>query len=483
MKKLAQLLPDTTLDADLAARDVSGIAGDSRKILPDFLFFAVPGVKADGSEYAADAARRGALAMVCEAAPASPPPGLACIIVADVRAALSQAASLWHPRQPGTIVAITGTSGKTSIASFVRQIWMRLGFQAASIGTLGIVSPRGAHYGTLTTPDPLALHESLGQLAAEGVTHLALEASSHGLDQRRLDGVRLAAGAFTNLSRDHLDYHGTFEVYLAAKLRLFNTLLQPGQPAVIDADCDVADQVISACRARGLHVFTVGVRGQDLAIVSARPDGFATQLTLTHAGHEYSVRLPLAGLFQSANALVAAGLCIATGGKAEAVLAALEHLVGAPGRLEHVGTHNGGQVFVDYAHKPDALAKALQALRPFVHKSLIVVFGCGGDRDAGKRPIMGEIATRNADVVIVTDDNPRSENPALIRSAILAKAPDALEIGDRAQAIRTAIQMLGAGDVLLIAGKGHETGQIVGDKVLAFSDHEAAQQVMKELQK
>lgn len=478
MKTLAELLPGVGLAPELAVQHATGLASDSRKVQPGFLFFAVPGAKADGGVYATDAAARGALAMVAEGDVLAPMP---CIEVPDVRASLAHAAALFHPRQPGTIVAITGTSGKTSIASFVRQIWTRLGHQAASVGTLGTVSPQCAHYGTLTTPDPIGLHESLGQLAAEGVTHLAIEASSHGLDQRRLDGVRLVAGAFTNLSRDHLDYHGTFEHYLAAKLRLFDTLLQPGQPAVVDADSDVSQQVIDACHARGLRVFTTGLRGQDLQLLASRPDGYATQLNLVCGGQEYAMRLPLAGLFQTANALVAAGLCIATGSEAGAVLAALEQLTGAPGRLEHAGEFRGGQIFIDYAHKPDALAKALQAVRPFVRQSLIVVVGCGGDRDVGKRPIMGEIATQNADVVIITDDNPRSEDPAKIRAAVLARSPDALEIGDRREAIRTAIHMLREGDLVLIAGKGHETGQIVGDKVLAFSDHEVVADVLGEL--
>lgn len=481
MIKLAALLPATTLAPALAGLDVAGLASDSRLIQPGFVFFAVPGAKADGGIYVADALKRGALAIVGETAAATP--DLALVPVPDVRTALSQAAAVFYPRQPQTIVAITGTSGKTSIASFMRQIWTRLGHSAASVGTLGIVSPKGEHYGSLTTPDPVSLHRQLDELAGEGVTHLALEASSHGLDQHRLDGVRLSAGAFTNLSRDHLDYHHTFEAYLAAKLRLFEALLQPGQPAVIDADSEAAAAVMAACTRRGLQLFTTGARGHDLRLVEARPDGFATRLKIACAGRQYSVRLPLSGLFQTANALVAAGLCMATGSPVAAVLDALEHLTGAPGRLEHVGTHERGQIFVDYAHKPDALAKALQALRPFVRKSLIVVMGCGGDRDPGKRPIMGQIASENADVVIVTDDNPRSENPAAIRAAILAKAPDALEIGDREQAIRTAIRMLSEDDLLLIAGKGHETGQIVGDKVLPFSDHGVVAQVLKELRK
>ena len=488
MIKLGALFPDAKLAASDAARAVTCLTGDSRSVVPGSVFFAMPGSKAHGLAYAASAVAQGAVAIVAETDPGMGLGQAALVLTRDVRSALAHAAALLHPRQPATIVAVTGTSGKTSIAAFVRQIWTRLGHQAASIGTLGVMAPSGEKYGSLTTPDPVTLHESMAQLAAEGITHLVMEASSHGLDQRRLDGVRLAAGAFTNLSRDHLDYHGNFEVYLAAKLRLFELLLRPGQPAVIDADSEAAAAVIAACQARSLQVLTTGVRGQDLMIIESRPEGFATRLTLAHRGKdnqkvEYRLRLPLAGLFQVSNALVAAGLCIATGCDAATVIAALEHLVGAPGRLEHVGAHERGQIFIDYAHKPDALAKTLEALRPFVRKSLIVVFGCGGDRDPGKRAIMGEIATRCADVVIVTDDNPRSEDPASIRRAILAQAPHALEIGDRAEAIRRAIRMLSEDDLLLIAGKGHETGQIVGTSILPFSDHDVVANVLKELKK
>ena len=478
---LGQLFPQNALAAADAGRTVNGLTADSRKTRPGFVFFAVPGTKSDGLEYAGQAEAQGAAALVAEGIDINKFNGMALVRVTDVRSALSAAAARFYPRQPEIIAAITGTSGKTSVASFARQIWAQAGLAAASVGTLGIVSPKGENYGSLTTPDPVSLHQSLDELAGEGVTHLALEASSHGLDQRRLDGVRLSAGAFTNLSRDHLDYHHTFEAYLSAKLRLFEVLLQPGQPAVIDADCEVAGQVTAACEARGLKVFTIGLRGHDLRLLEARPDGFATQLSIVHGSARYHIRLPLAGLFQTSNALVAAGLCISAGSDPGTVFKALESLQGAPGRLEHVGTHKGGQIFVDYAHKPDALAKALQALRPFVHRKLAVVAGCGGDRDPGKRPIMGKIAAEFADLVIITDDNPRTENPALIRAAMLAGAPGAAEIGDRAEAIRHAITALEDGDVLLVAGKGHETGQIVGDKVLPFSDHEAVARVLKEL--
>jgi UDP-N-acetylmuramoyl-L-alanyl-D-glutamate--2,6-diaminopimelate ligase len=294
-----------------------------------------------------------------------------------------------------------------------------------------------------------------------------------------LDGVRLAAGAFTNLSRDHLDYHETKEAYLDAKLRLFRELLPDGAPAVIDGDSDVAPRVIEAARARGLSLYVVGRRGGALRLIDAERDGFSSRIVVEHCGRAYPLRLPLPGDFQVSNALVAAGLCMATGADPETVFAALERLEGAPGRLERVGDKDGAPVFVDYAHKPDALEKALAALKPFVAGRLAVVFGCGGERDAGKRPMMGAIAARAADLVYVTDDNPRSDDPAAIRAAILAAAPGAREIADRGEAIRVAIEALGPGDALLIAGKGHETGQIVGDRTLPFSDAETARSALE----
>ncbi|HLI21906.1 MAG TPA: UDP-N-acetylmuramoyl-L-alanyl-D-glutamate--2,6-diaminopimelate ligase, partial [Stellaceae bacterium] len=407
------------------------------------------------------------------------------IEVADARRALALAAARFFPSQPETIVAITGTSGKTSVAAFTRQIWLALGHSAASLGTIGLVSPSGATSGALTTPDPVKLHQTLDDLARSGVTHLALEASSHGLDQRRLDGVRLAAGAFTNLSRDHLDYHAGMEEYLAAKLRLFEHLLAPNRPAVIDADSDAAGRVIAASLARGLKVVSVGRNGNFLRLLDSVAEDFATRLAIEHEGRTYRVNLPLAGDFQAKNALVAAGLALATGGAPDRVFASLEKLEGAPGRLELVGRRRNAPIFVDYAHKPDALDKALRALRPLVRKNLVVVFGCGGDRDPGKRPIMGEVAARLADEVIVTDDNPRSEDPAAIRRAILAGAKaisgaEISEIGDRGQAIAHAVGALQEGDVLLIAGKGHETGQIVGDRTLPFSDQQCVRAALKD---
>ena len=479
--KLSDLpLTGAAFDPRFAGVDLTGIASDSRKVERGGLFVAVPGTKADGLSFVPQALANGAAAIMAERA-ADLPAGVAMIVVPNVRRALALAARAFFPRQPGTIAAVTGTSGKTSVAAFTRQIWASLGFNAASMGTVGVVSAKTNTYGSLTTPDPIELHRMLDQLAGEGVTHLALEASSHGLDQHRLDGVRIAAGGFTNLSRDHLDYHPSIEAYLAAKMRLFGDLVVANGTAVIDVDDCYAGQVVETARKRGLTIMTVGEGGDGIRLVSGAIDGFAQAVTLRHAGRDYRIRLPLVGGFQVHNAAVAAGLCIATGAEPARVFAALEKLEGAKGRLEFAGERNGAPIFIDYAHKPDALQKALEALRPYTSGKLVLVFGAGGDRDTGKRPIMGRIAAENAERVIVTDDNPRSEKPAAIRAAILAEAKGAIEIGDRGAAIRSAIAGLNKGDVLLIAGKGHETGQIIGDRVLPFSDHDAVAAALKDV--
>jgi UDP-N-acetylmuramoyl-L-alanyl-D-glutamate--2,6-diaminopimelate ligase len=466
---------DATIDPKAEAAVVSGLAVDSRGVKPGDLFFALAGAKTDGARFIDAAIAAGAVAVAGDHPPQGTSP-VPFVSTPNSRRALAFAAARFYPRQPPTIAAVTGTSGKTSVAAFTRQIWQRLGHASASIGTIGLVSPKRTIYGSLTTPDPIALHRQLDEIAGEGVTHLAFEASSHGLDQYRLDGVRIAAGGFTNLSRDHMDYHPDVAHYLAAKLRLFE-LVAAGGAAVISADHDCSQAVIDAARDKGLRIVAVGGKadgaGEGIRLVDAAIDGFAQKLSLEHRGRRHALRLPLVGEFQIENALVSAGLAIGTGSDPSAVFAALEHLEGAKGRLERVGKRNGAPIFVDYAHKPDALAKALQALRPYAQRKLVVVFGAGGDRDAGKRPLMGEIATENADSVIVTDDNPRSENPATIRAAILGAAKGARDIGDRAEAIRVAIAGLQPGDALLIAGKGHETGQIVGNNTLPFSDHDA----------
>jgi UDP-N-acetylmuramoyl-L-alanyl-D-glutamate--2,6-diaminopimelate ligase len=466
---------DATIDPRAEAAVVTGVAVDSRAVKPGDVFFALAGNKTDGARFIDSAIDLGAVAVAGDHAPQGDL-RVPFVTTPNPRRALAHAAAKFYPRQPATIAAVTGTSGKTSVAAFTRQIWQRLGHASASIGTIGLVSPKRTIYGSLTTPDPIALHRQLDEIAGEGVTHLAFEASSHGLDQFRLDGVRVSAGGFTNLTRDHMDYHPDVAHYLAAKLRLFD-LVATGGAAVISADHDCSQAVIDAARALSLRIIAVGGKGdgagEGIGLVQADIDGFAQKLSLEHRGRRHAVRLPLVGEFQIENALVAAGLAIGTGSEPNAVFASLEHLEGAKGRLERVGERNGAPIFVDYAHKPDALAKALQALRPYAKRKLVVVFGAGGDRDAGKRPLMGAIATENADGVIVTDDNPRSENPHLIRSEILSTAKGARDIGDRAEAIRTAIAGLQPGDALLIAGKGHETGQIVGDRTLPFSDHDA----------
>lgn len=470
---LGALLPDMALPGSVRDLAISSIETDSRRVTPGALFVAVPGTKADGMAFAGKAVELGAVAVLYQEGGTEPPAGVPAVAVGDVRTALPQIAARLYPRQPGTIVAITGTNGKTSVAAFVRQIFSALGHDAASLGTVGLVTDRGEDYFGLTTPDPVALHRMLDRIAGEGATHLAVEASSHGLSQHRLDGLRLTAGAFTNLSRDHLDYHRDLDDYRDAKLRLFTQVLPAGARAVVCADDDAAPAFIEAARGRGLDVMTVGEAGEGIALVAREQAGYGQRLRVRHAGREHVVDLPLPGGFQAENALVAAGLAISCGEQPEKVFAALAHLKGAKGRLEQVGEIDGAMVVVDYAHTPDALANALVALRPYATGRLIALFGAGGDRDPGKRPLMGAAARAHADLVYVTDDNPRSEEPAAIRRAILGGVPEAREIGDRAEAIATAIGELKAGDVLLIAGKGHETGQIIGDRTLPFSDHEA----------
>ena len=473
---------DAAIEPQAEAVEVGGVALDSRAVKPGDLFFALAGHKTDGSRFIESAIAAGAVAIAGEQP--SRDHRVPFVVTPNPRRALALAAARFYPKQPATIAAVTGTSGKTSVAAFTRQIWQRLGHVSASIGTIGLVSPKRTVYGSLTTPDPIALHRQLDEIAEDGVTHLAFEASSHGLDQYRLDGVRIAAGGFTNLTRDHMDYHPDVAHYLGAKLRLFRDLVVAGGAAVISADHDCSGEVIAAAHERGLRIIAVGRNadgaGEGIRIVAAAVEGFAQKLELEHCGRHHLIKLPLVGEFQIENALVAAGLAIGTGSEPGAVFASLEGLEGAKGRLEQVGEFNGAPIFVDYAHKPDALAKALQALRPYAERKLIVVFGCGGDRDAGKRPLMGAIASENADSVIVTDDNPRSENPKEIRAAILVAAKGATDIGDRAEAIKAGIAALQPGDVLLIAGKGHETGQIIGDKTLPFSDHDAVAAALAE---
>jgi len=457
--------------------EFSGLASDSREVKPGYLFAALPGTKADGSAYIAEAVRRGAKAVLArpEAAEAARKLGVQFIADDNPRRQLAKFAAAWFGAQPRQVAAVTGTKGKTSIAVFVREIWTALGYKAASLGTIGVVTPTGEIPLKHTTPDPIEVHRLLKQMKGEGIEHLALEASSHGLDQYRLDGVDIAAVGFTTITRDHMDYHPTFDDYLAAKLRLFSELARADGVAVVNSDAEHAERFCAAAKARALRLITVGERGETIRLVSHTGHGDAQTIQIAHDGTAYSIELPLAGSFQASNALVAAGLVIGLGEKPSKVFCALSHLKGAPGRLEKVAfAKSGAPIYVDYAHTPDSLEKVLTAIRPHVTGRLHVVFGCGGDRDTGKRPLMGEAAAKFADVVIVTDDNPRSEDPAAIRREALAGAPGAREIGDRALAIHEAIADLRDGDILVIAGKGHETGQIVGSETRPFSDRAEA---------
>ena len=462
-----------SIQPEHAGLEVGGLTADSRDVQPGFVFAALPGHSRDGADYIADAVHRGACAVFAVTARYIPDPGVPVIRVDDPRTLLAQAAARFYGVQPDIMVAVTGTAGKTSVASFTQQIWRRAGLPAAMIGTTGVVLPSRTEYAQLTTPDPVHLHSLLCELAEEGVTRCAMEASSHGLDQHRLDGVRLTAGAFTNLGRDHLDYHADEEAYFAAKMRLFDVLLPPGSPAVIFSDDQWSGLAMDVARNAGLRVLTAGRNGAFLTLKWVEHQRHKQVAEIHHDGAVYHVSVPLAGDFQLSNALVAAGLAIATDVPPGEAIAALEHLQGDFGRLELViSTDKGVPAYVDYAHKPDALEHVLRSVRPLTTGRVVLVFGCGGDRDRGKRSIMGEIAARLADIVIVTDDNPRSEDPATVRAEILAAAPGATEIDDRACAIDHAVSLLEEGDTLLVAGKGHEQGQTIGDKVRPFSDHE-----------
>lgn len=461
--------------------DVAGLTADSRAVRPGYLFAALAGTQADGAAYVGDALGRGAAAILSSEDAAITDGDVPILRCANPRRALALMAARFYDAQPATIAAVTGTNGKTSVAGFLREIWQTLGVAAASVGTIGVATPEGTRKLSHTTPDPVELHRVLAELAGEGITHAAIEASSHGLAQYRVDGVRLAAGAFTNISRDHLDYHHDFEDYFAQKLRLFSEVLPGGAGAVIDVDTEEAMRVVEVAKQAGLEVMTVGRRGKTIRLTDWARDGRHQRLTVQFGElSPRAIRLPLVGDFQTANALVAAGLAIITGSGPAEVFEALESLRGVSGRLELVGrTADEAAVFVDFAHTPDALANALDALRPYATGRLVVVFGCGGDRDRGKRPQMGALAAAKADVVYVTDDNPRTEDPASIRAEIMASTPGGIEVADRAAAIAAAIDELNAGDVLLVAGKGHETGQIVGTTVVPFSDQQVVRDCLE----
>jgi UDP-N-acetylmuramoyl-L-alanyl-D-glutamate--2,6-diaminopimelate ligase len=482
MTARATRLSDLGLTAR-AGRDpaLSGLTADSRAVRAGMLFAALPGSAVHGAAFIASALEQGAVAILTDATGAKLAAEMladsetALVVAEDPRAALACAAALWFGAQPDVMVAVTGTNGKTSVATFTRQIWAALGHEAINIGTTGIEGAWSAP-SSHTTPDAITLQKLLAAAAAGGVTHAAMEASSHGLDQRRLDGVRLRAAGFTNLTQDHLDYHGTMEAYFQAKTQLFTRLLPEEGVAVVNLDGARGSDVAELALERGLRVLTVGKgQGADLQIAATRPDATGQEVRYLWQGRAFQTRLALIGAFQAENVAVAAGLAIAAGDAPEAVLAVLPRLTGVRGRMQLAATRrNGAAVYVDYAHTPDALETALQALRPHVMGRIIVVFGAGGDRDRGKRPLMGEAARKHADVLYVTDDNPRTEDPASIRAAVLAACPEAHEVGDRAEAILRAVDALLPGDALLIAGKGHESGQVIGTDIYPFDDVEQA---------
>lgn len=460
---------------------IAGLAVDSRKVAKGCLFAALPGSLVHGAKFIPAALEQGATAILTDAAGARiaaqplADSHAALVIAEDPRQALAYAAALWFGAQPATMVAVTGTNGKTSVATFVRQIWCELGHAAVNLGTTGIEGA-WSHPLAHTTPEPITLHAALAKAAAAGVTHAAMEASSHGLDQCRLDGVQLAAAGFTNFTQDHLDYHETFEAYFAAKAGLFRRILPEDGVAVINMNDPRGPEMRAVAAARGQEVLSVGRGLGDISLSGLRYDDTGQELRFSWHDQPYQVRLNLIGGFQAENVLLACGLVIASGEDPAAVFATLPHLTTVRGRMEHAATRdNGAAVFVDYAHTPDAVKTALTALRPHVMGRLIAIVGAGGDRDTGKRPLMGEAARDAADLVIVTDDNPRSEDPGDIRAAVLQGAgPEATEVGDRAEAILRGVDMLGAGDALLICGKGHESGQVVGDTVYPFDDVEQA---------
>jgi UDP-N-acetylmuramoyl-L-alanyl-D-glutamate--2,6-diaminopimelate ligase len=465
--------------------EIVGLTADSRQVQPGFLFAALRGAARDGRIFASEAVANGAAAILTDdpvALGLDPERRRGIEIIADAnpQRRLALFAARFYARLPRTIVAVTGTNGKTSVAHFTREIWSALGYRAASLGTLGLVSPAGRRPGALTTPDPVALHRDLGDLAANGIEYAAIEASSHGLAQFRLDGVAVAAAAFTNLTRDHLDYHGDMATYRAAKERLFTALLVEGGSAVLNSDSPEFAGLAAICGERGHPVIGYGsAEGAELRIVERVARSSGQRITTTLFCRRHEIELPLVGDFQAMNVLAALGLVIATGVALDAALPVLPRLSGVPGRMQLVGeSAAGAPVFVDYAHTPDALASVLRALRPHAERRLVVVFGAGGDRDRGKRPLMGQMAAELADRLYVTDDNPRGENPAEIRRAILAAAPRAVEIGDRRAAIAAAIADSHDGDVLVIAGKGHETGQIVGTEILPFDDAVVVREVL-----
>ena len=455
--------------------EIVGLSADSRDVRPGYLFAAITGSEVDGRDYIPDAVGHGAVAVLAPPGTAIADAGIPLITDDNPRRRLAQMAARFFQAQPETAVAVTGTNGKTSVALFTEQIWRHLGYRAASVGTLGVQGDDLAAPLMHTTPEPVTLHRTLSDIAGQGIDHVAMEASSHGLDQYRLDGVRLAAAAFTNLSHDHLDYHADEAGYLAAKARLFGEILPAGAGAVLNADSTAFPALAEICTVRGLKVLSYGKAGADIRLLGSQPNNQGQRLDLRVAGRDYRLQLPLSGDFQVDNAACALGLVLACGAEPDLAVAALSALEGIRGRLQKVAEHPGGApIYVDYAHTPEALDNVLRALKPHAADRLVVVFGCGGDRDQAKRRIMGEVVCSYADSVIVTDDNPRNEDAAAIRRQVMAGCDIAVEIADRGEAIRSAVAGLAAGDLLVIAGKGHEQGQIVKHEVRPFDDAEQA---------
>jgi UDP-N-acetylmuramoyl-L-alanyl-D-glutamate--2,6-diaminopimelate ligase len=472
--RLTDLIPGAASDDR-----ITGFAIDHRKVAPGNIFGAFRGSRFNGEDYVAQAVEAGAIAIV--SAPGVAVEGAAHIVDEEPRRLFARLAARFFAPFPDTTVAVTGTNGKTSTVELTRQLWRIAGFHAASIGTLGVTTADDQVSTGLTTPDIVTFLSNMAGLRKEGVTHAAFEASSHGLSQYRTEGLPVRAVAFTNLSRDHLDYHGTMEAYFAAKLRLFDEVVDADGAAVIWADDAYSSGVVEAVKARGVRAITVGGAGETIRLLDRTPTALGQTLKLEIDGKIREVKLPLIGAYQAANALVATGLVIATGGDIDRTLSDLQRVAPVRGRLERAAlSKTGAPIYVDYAHTPDGLEAAIAALRPHTTGQLITVFGAGGDRDAGKRPLMGEVAARLSDIAIVTDDNPRSEDPAAIRRAVMAGAPGAIEIGGRREAIANAIARTEAGDIVLIAGKGHEQGQIVGDRVLPFDDVSVARECAAE---
>jgi len=474
--RLIDMAPETQISVKIPSNsdriEITGLSTDSRKVRPGYLFAALPGVKADGRDFIENAINNGAAAVLAPEGTETPIK-IPLVTSPDARAALAHMASEFYSLQPEIIAAVTGTNGKTSVTHFTQQIWNHLGHNTGSIGTLGLQTPNATP--NLTTPDPIALHSTLANLNKSGITHVVLEASSHGLDQKRIDGVKLSAAAFTNFSHDHLDYHGNVRNYLSAKARLFSDILPTTATAILNADNREYTIISKAFNGRKL---TYGKRGNDLTIKAARPTELGIRLQLSVMEKNYDLHIPLVGMFQTYNVLCAMGLAIACGGDVDNIIETLTELEGVPGRMQFAGQISGGKVYVDYAHTPDAVENMLKAARKYAKGRLLIVIGCGGERDRAKRPLIGKITVKNADVTIITDDNPRTEDPKEIRAAIMATAKGAYEVDNRASAIVKGISLLKRDDVLIIAGKGHEKTQIIGETAHPFDDLEIARQTI-----